>query len=223
MQFGRLVLVSGDPDAGKTILTTQILEYVAKKYKVAHFCLEFPIRAHVEKLLEEKRHFKGMDDYILEDRYNDLSDLTLEIRTLAKRGVKVFLIDSQKNVACSGSSTEERETPKFIALGQIARQMEVLVLFIIQTAKAGDRLPFGSKLAGHEADVHLHIERLNHQERQVRPDEDPSFKRKITILKNKQTTSQGFAFFSIEQGYFKTLSIPAPLEQKKKTLKRLDD
>lgn len=53
LEIGQLVLIGGDPEAGKTQLGLQIIEYIARTRKVAFFSFEFTIESYIKRL-EEK-------------------------------------------------------------------------------------------------------------------------------------------------------------------------
>ncbi|ANT43110.1 helicase DnaB [Helicobacter pylori] len=197
IEVGQMVLLSGDPEAGKTLLGVQCLTQAQQKYKVAYFGFEFSVRKHIETLKEKKFKIKG-ENYFIDDQSCELNDLIAQIRSLAKEGHKVFLIDSQMKIQAPivGRTTEEVETAKFTALSEVARNLQVLIILIIQNSKNDTYTPTGSRKGGHEAHLMIRIERLKrHELPNIKDFYERSKHRRIVILKNKQTGLSGLCYF----------------------------
>ncbi|ANT42568.1 RAD55 family ATPase [Helicobacter pylori] len=197
IEVGQIVLLSGDPEAGKTLLGVQCLTQAQQKYKVTYFGFEFSVRKHIETLKEKKFKIKG-DHYFIDDQSCELNDLIAQIRSLAKEGHKVFLIDSQMKIQAPivGRTTEEVETAKFTALSEVARNLQVLIIFIIQNSKSDSYTPTGSRKGGHEAHLMIRIERLKrHELPNIKDFYERAKHRRIVILKNKQTGLSGLCYF----------------------------
>lgn len=210
-EVGRFVLVSGDAETGKTLLCQQFIEYMAISHKVCYFSFEFPIRGYVEHLLKRKFHFDP-DNLYLDGDSQHLDDLSVKIKSLARKGFKAFLIDSQMRIMGYGdaaNSKEEFESSKFTVLSSLAKSLEVLIILIIQNSKDDSFAPFGSKKGSHEADIMFRIERLKSKDlaRLDFEEEQGFLVRKITTLKNKQTGLQTFEYFRIDQKSFKFIHI----------------
>ncbi|QTO97814.1 helicase DnaB [Helicobacter pylori] len=197
IEVGQMVLLSGDPEAGKTLLGVQCLMQAQQHHKVTYFGFEFSVRKHIETL-REKRFTIKPENYFIDDQSCELNDLIFQIRSLAKEGHKVFLIDSQMKIQAPiiGRTTEEIETAKFTALSEIARNLQVLVIFIIQNSKNDSYTPTGSRKGGHEAHLMIRIERLKRYELpNIKDFYERTKHRKIVILKNKQTGLSGLCYF----------------------------
>ncbi|BDQ28951.1 ATPase domain-containing protein [Helicobacter ailurogastricus] len=210
-EVGRFVLVSGDAETGKTLLCQQFLEFMALEHKVCYFSFEFPVRGYVDHLLRRKFYFNP-DNLYLDGDSQHLNDLSARIKSLARKGFKAFLIDSQMRVMGYGdaiNSKEEFESSKFTVLSSLAKSLEVLIILIIQNSKDDEFAPFGSKKGSHEADIMFRISRLKKFElKRLNFDEEHGFlMRKITTLKNKQTGLQTFKYFRIDQKSFKFVHI----------------
>ncbi|EQL72655.1 ATPase domain-containing protein [Helicobacter pylori] len=215
IELGQIVLFSGDPEAGKTLLGVQCLMHAQQQHKVTYFGFEFSVRKHIETLKEKNFKIKG-DHYFIDDQSCELNDLISQIRSLSKEGHKVFLIDSQMKVQAPiiGKTIEEIETSKFSALSECARSLQVLIIFIIQNSKNDSYTPTGSRKGGHEAHLMIRIERLRrNQLPEVKDFVERSKYRRILILKNKQTGLSGYQyvknvdyrFFEIENQSFPQL------------------
>ncbi|WRB43027.1 helicase DnaB [Helicobacter pylori] len=208
IELGQIVLLSGDPEAGKTLLGVQYLMHAHQKHKVTYFGFEFSVRKHIETLKNKNFTIKG-DHYFIDDQSCELNDLIAQIRSLSKEGHKVFLIDSQMKIQAPviGRTIEEIETSKFSALGETARSLSVLIIFIVQNSKNDSYTPSGSRKGGHEAHLMIRIERLKKHELPIIKDYTERSKyRRIVILKNKQTglsghryvKNMGYRFFEID-------------------------
>lgn len=186
IEMAQLVLLSGEPEAGKTSLGVQILENVSQGYKCAFFCFEFTARQYITSKIQNTPSFRNNENlYIINDGYN-IAQVAENIRSLHKMGVKFFLIDSQMRIEVSKArSMEEEESEKFSTLAKLAHSLEVVIMLIIQTSKSDPNNPMGSKKGGHESSITLRIEH-------VKPEKDSESeyhpkKRMVIIKKNKQT------------------------------------
>ncbi|WRD51737.1 helicase DnaB [Helicobacter pylori] len=208
IELGQIVLLSGDPEAGKTLLGVQYLMHAHQQHKVTYFGFEFSVRKHIETLKDKNFNIKG-DHYFIDDQSCELNDLIAQIRSLSKEGHKVFLIDSQMKIQAPviGRTIEEIETSKFSALGETARSLSVLIIFIVQNSKNDSYTPTGSRKGGHEAHLMIRIERLKkHELPSIKDYTERSKYRRIAILKNKQTglsghryvKNMGYRFFEID-------------------------
>ncbi len=196
IELGQIVLLSGDPEAGKTLLGVQFLMSAQQNHKVTYFGFEFSVRKHIETL--NSKGFKiNKENYFIDDQSCELNDLISQIRSLAKEGHKVFLIDSQMKIQAPivGRTVEEVETSKFSALGETARSLQVLIIFIVQNSKNDNYTPTGSRKGGHEAHLMIRIERLkSNQLKKITDFNERAKHRRIVILKNKQTGLSGYRY-----------------------------
>ncbi len=196
IEVGQMVLLSGDPEAGKTLLGVQCLTQAQQKHKVTYFGFEFSVRKHIETLREKNFSIKT-DHYFIDDQSCELNDLIFQIRSLTKEGHKVFLIDSQMKIQAPivGRTVEEVETAKFTALSEVARNFQVLIIFIVQNSKNDSYTPTGSRKGGHEAHLMIRIERLKmNQLKTIKDFTERTKYRRIVILKNKQTGLSGYRY-----------------------------
>ncbi len=196
IELGQIVLLSGDPEAGKTLLGVQFLMNAQQQHKVAYFGFEFSVRKHIETLKSKNFNVKA-ENYFIDDQSCELNDLISQIRSLAKEGHKVFLIDSQMKIQAPivGRTIEEVETSKFSVLSETARSLQVLIIFIVQNSKNDSYTPTGSRKGGHEAHLMIRIERLKSNQLKMITDFNERAKyRRIVILKNKQTGLSGYRY-----------------------------
>ncbi|MGL2368399.1 RAD55 family ATPase [Helicobacter pylori] len=201
-EVGQLILLSGDPEAGKTLLSTQYITNAQQKHKVTYFGFEFSVRKHIETL--NSKDFKiNKENYFIDDLSCEINELVSQIRGLAKEGHKLFIIDSQMKIQAPivGRTIEEVETIKFTTLADIAKRLQVIILLIIQNSKNDSYAPTGSRKGAHEAHVMIRIEKIKSGElKHIKDYNERGKYRKVLILKNKQTGLQGVQFFKID-GY----------------------
>lgn len=213
IELGQIVLLSGDPEAGKTLLGVQFLMHAHQQYKVTYFGFEFGVRKHIETLKDKNFKIKG-ENYFIDDQSCELNDLISQIRSLSKEGHKVFLIDSQMKIQAPviGRTIEEIETSKFSALSECARNLQVLIIFIIQNSKNDSYTPTGSRKGGHEAHLMIRIERLKkNQLPEIKDFYERAKHRRVLILKNKQTGLSGLCYFkNVDYRFFEIENQPFP-------------
>ncbi|WP_231223624.1 RAD55 family ATPase [Helicobacter pylori] len=211
IELGQIVLLSGDPEAGKTLLGVQFLMHAQQKNKVTYFGFEFSVRKHIETLKNKNFKVKG-DHYFIDDQSCELNDLISQIRSLSKEGHKVFLIDSQMKIQAPviGKTIEEIEISKFSSLSECARNLQVLIIFIVQNSKNDSYTPTGSRKGGHEAHLMIRIERLKrNQLLGVKDFNERSKHRRIVILKNKQTGLSGYRYVkNVDYRFFEVENQP---------------
>lgn len=187
---GQLILVMGDPEAGKTIMTTQILKNISEGFITLFFCFEFTVRQFIEVNAKRKKEFKKENLQIVDDGYA-LSDVEREIKIWAKKGCKFVVIDSQMRVDNSenNGTVEQMESEKFSKLAKLCHRLEITILFITQQGKedtkGGVHTPMGSKKGGHEASQIWYIHKLKPKYDENGDDENKEV-RLLEISKNKQ-------------------------------------
>ncbi len=198
-EVGQLILLSGDPEAGKTLLGIQYITNAQQNHKVTYFGFEFSVRKHIETL--NSKGFKiNKENYFIDDLSCEINELVSQIRGLAKEGHKLFIIDSQMKIQAPivGRTIEEVETIKFTTLADLAKRLQVIIILIIQNSKNDSYAPTGSRKGAHEAHVMIRIEKIKSGElKHIKDYNERGKHRKVLILKNKQTGLQGIQFFRI--------------------------
>ncbi|RVY57627.1 ATPase domain-containing protein [Helicobacter pylori] len=196
-EVGQLILLSGDPEAGKTLLGIQYITNAQQKHKVTYFGFEFSVRKHLETL--NSRDFKiNKENYFIDDLSCEINELVSQIRGLAKEGHKLFIIDSQMKIQAPivGRTIEEVETIKFTTLADLAKRLQVIIILIIQNSKNDSYAPTGSRKGAHEAHLMIRIERLKrNQLPEIKDFNERAKHRRVLILKNKQTGLSGLCYF----------------------------
>lgn len=189
-EMGQFVLMSGDPEAGKTVLTLQILKNVSEYAPAIMFAFEFTTRSLVKMQLKTEGDKYVNDNLILIDKGYDISDIERKIKKWTRKGAKFFVIDSQmriENANNTKGTMEERESEKFSRLAKLAHSQEILIILIIQNSKADTSAsvisPMGSKKGAHEASIIMHLKRLKDDEKEGGEKE----MRELIMSKNKQT------------------------------------
>ncbi|UOR71822.1 helicase DnaB [Helicobacter pylori] len=198
-EVGQLILLSGDPEAGKTLLGVQYITNAQQQHKVTYFGFEFSVRKHIETL--NSKNFKlNKENYFIDDLSCEINELVSQIRGLAKEGHKLFIIDSQMKIQAPivGRTIEEVETTKFTTLADLSKRLQVIIILIIQNSKNDSYAPTGSRKGAHEAHVMIRIEKIKSGElKHIKDYNERGKHRKVLILKNKQTGLQGVQFFKI--------------------------
>ncbi|MFT2660093.1 RAD55 family ATPase [Helicobacter pylori] len=200
-EVGQLILLSGDPESGKTLLSIQYLTNAQQQHKVTYFGFEFSVRKHIETL-NSKGFIINKENYFIDDTSCEINELVSQIRGLAKEEHKLFVIDSQMKIQAPivGRTIEEVETIKFTTLADLAKRLQVIIILVIQNSKNDSYAPAGSRKGAHEAHVMIRIEKIKHGElKHIKDYNERGKHRKVLILKNKQTGLQGIQFFRIDE------------------------
>lgn len=185
LEVAQLVLISGDPEAGKTTLGLQMLENISHYARVGFFSFEFTIEQYIRAKQAERKPPNLENMYIINEGY-ELYTIAQNIKNLYRQGVKVFLIDSQMRITSpNGRNMEEEESLKFSLLAKLCHSMGILVFLIVQTSKSDRDNPMGSKKGGHEASVIIRIEHCKAEIEALREFSENS--RMVILKKNKQT------------------------------------
>lgn len=185
IEVAQLVLISGDPEAGKTTLGLQMLENISHYARVGFFSFEFTIEQYIRAKQAERKPPNLENMYIINEGY-ELYTIAQNIKNLYRQGVKVFLIDSQMRITSpQGRNMEEEESLKFSLLAKLCHSMGILVFLIVQTSKSDRDNPMGSKKGGHEASVIIRIEHCKAEIEALREFSENS--RMVILKKNKQT------------------------------------
>lgn len=185
IEVAQLVLISGDPEAGKTTLGLQVLENISHYAKVGFFSFEFTIEQYIRAKQAERKPPNLDNMYIINEGY-ELYTIAQNIKNLYRQGVKVFLIDSQMRITSpNGRNMEEEESLKFSLLAKLCHSLGILVFLIVQTSKSDRDNPMGSKKGGHEASIIIRIEHCKPEIEALREFSENS--RMLILKKNKQT------------------------------------
>ena len=197
IELHKLVLISGEYEAGKTSICLQIMRNLAKNHKCAYMCFEFPANKYVlddDKIMDillqngeiTAKEKEAIDNniYIIDEGLN-VDDVVANILFLASMGVKFFVIDSQMRLNVEQArNTEEEESRKFEALTNLCNKYPITIFLIVQTSKNDTKSPLGSKKGGHEASIMIRIEHNKAKDSNSAFDESS---RTVIIQKNKQT------------------------------------
>ncbi|MDD6056613.1 MAG: DnaB-like helicase C-terminal domain-containing protein [Helicobacteraceae bacterium] len=188
IEMAQLVLISGDPEAGKTTLGLNILENISYSEKVGFFCFEFTARQYVDRKIK-KGDCKGSNIFLINDGY-DMFSVSQNIKKMAQMGVRIFLIDSQLRLTAEnmGNNEEQKESAKFSTLAKLCHTLEIVIILIVQTSKTDKDNPMGSKKGGHESSITIRLEHKKSDD----PTKEYSDKERFVIFKKNKQTGKHF-------------------------------
>lgn len=157
LSVGQLILLMGDPEAGKTILAMQILRNIVSQNLLGMgFIFEFTIDELIKQNREKKRVINKDYLYLINDGFT-LADVSREIKIWARKGCRFFVVDSQMRVENSENSgtAEQSESEKFSKLAKLCHNLNIIIILIAQQGKedtkGGTHTPMGTKKGAHEA------------------------------------------------------------------------
>lgn len=202
-QTGGLILINGEPEAGKSMFGLQVIEHIAKaKHRAAYFCFEFLKRDYIQLKMNVDNNLQMQENaqekpktltpfyksesfnnlFVIDEDYG-LDDIAMHIRKLyEEHNVKFFLIDSQMRIEThTARSLEEEESRKFSTLAKLAHSLDICIILIVQTSKTDTQTPAGTKKGAHEAKIIIRIE-TEKVNKTIKPTE-----RYIIVQKNKQS------------------------------------
>jgi DNA repair protein RadA/Sms len=189
---GRFVLLHGPQESGKTSFGLQWINHTTTKLnqKATYYCWEFTVSHFVNAQLEINSLEYENENLFIEDRNENLHSLVASILEYKKRGVYLFLIDSQMRIEVDKArNMEEEEGRKFNTLGKLAKKENITIVLISQENSDGGA--YGSKKGGYEADLTVRIETIKPSKTDIEEDrtlQDKPFhpkRRMITLGKNK--------------------------------------
>lgn len=214
IECAQLVLISGDPEAGKTTLGLQILEHIAKTSKVCFFSFEFPIYTYLKRKVGDKNLKYLQSNMIIIDDGYEIYTIVQNIKNLYKQGVRVFLIDSQMRISSpNGRNMEEEESLKFSSLAKLCHSLGIVIFLIVQTSKGDRDNPMGSKKGGHESSITIRIEHDKSENEKIREFAEKS---RIVILKKNKQTGKHYkerVRFEPDKGKFYSMQTDQKLEE----------
>lgn len=185
-EMGQLVTITGEQEAGKTMLLNQILANVAQGHQCLYFSLEFNKRQLQKNFAQRVKQGSVKLEALrnIEIVTTDMTDGLLlsvltRIETEIKNGAKFIGIDSTLMLYIEELGGEAETTEIFRKLQNVTVKNDVLLFVITQGSKEDNKEGrisiFGSQKANHFANmmIHLTFEREEN-------------KRHLIIAKNKQ-------------------------------------
>jgi len=193
LEDGQFVLVMGDPDAGKTLISTQIIKRMSWQNKVLFLNHEFSTRAFIDRNSTNEDCF-NINNFFIDNSQTDLKEVEIQIKSFAREGGKAIIIDSQMMITNhkNKGTSEERETEKFFILSRLALDYNLIVLFICQQGKddtkGGVIVPKSSKNGAHFAHQIWYISKEAPEFDEEGQDKH-KFDRTFIMYKNKQSSN----------------------------------
>lgn len=185
-ELGQLVTITGEQEAGKTMLLEQILGNITKQHKALYFSLEFNKRQakkvffnRLKRKSVEENALKNIEIVTTDMIDGNLFEIIKHTKDAIKRGVRFIGLDSTLMLFVEGMSGEQEVTEIFRQLQKVTVQNDVLFFIITQGSKEDNRdgkvSIFGSQKANHFTNIMLHL-----------TFEREKNKRGIIVAKNKQ-------------------------------------
>ena len=195
--MGQLVTITGEQEAGKTQLLSQIL--LSSNFQSLYFGLEFNGRQtgeygkhKITSGANVKEDFASVDIITSDETTGEIDEVIAIIKSyVKKKAVKFVAIDSAMMLGVDDASgkyatAEEKISSIFLKLMKTAEKLDIVILLIAQSSKsdiASKKIEiFGSKKAAHFAKIMLHI----NFDREAAI-EGEKYTRDLIIGKNKQT------------------------------------
>lgn len=180
-EYGQLVTITGEQEAGKTQLLNQILfGFGSMKIPSLYFSLEFNKRSFQKYMrkkfvnngidMEATKHIRFLSD---EDTTGSIFEIENMIRRYHKKyNTRIVAIDSQMMLDAEGidgdrksvSKSEEAMITKiYRTLHRLCNKLDILIFVIAQGSKEDNKSKrveiFGSKRASHLARIMFHMEK----------------------------------------------------------------
>lgn len=205
IEVGQLVIVTGEPDAGKTMITEQIISSVAQGFPCLYFALEFNQR-QIQKKFRKRYKNKIINDqslknitFISGEKTNGNMSHILEIiyYYVRERKTRFIVLDSTMMLYIDGMSGEQETTEIFRQIHSITIELDLIFFVITQSSKSenaeGKVGVFGSQKASHFANIMFHL--TYDKEENIR---------EFVLAKNKQNGKyeKSEIFFDVEKLIF---------------------
>ncbi|MBD3797612.1 MAG: AAA family ATPase [Campylobacterales bacterium] len=167
-EMGQLVTVTGEPDAGKTMFTEQVLSNVSRGFKCLYLSLEFNRRQAHQRFWQRVNNGTADFDALAnvefvstEDTDGDMGQVINIINKNIENGTRFIIIDSTLMLHIEGMGGEQEITEIFRRLHALTVKNDVLLFVITQSSKDENKEGrvgiFGSQKASHFANIMLHL------------------------------------------------------------------
>jgi DNA repair protein RadA/Sms len=185
-EMGQLVTITGEQEAGKTMLINQILANVAQGHRCLYFSLEFNKRQLRKNFAQRIKQggvkleaTKNIEVVTTDMTDGLLASVLTRIEAEIRSGVKFIGIDSTLMLYIEELGGEAETTEIFRRLQKVTVENDTLIFVITQGSKEDNKEGrisiFGSQKANHFANMMIHLT--------FDREED---KRHLIIAKNKQ-------------------------------------
>lgn len=185
IESAQLIHIGGESNVGKTILTKQILKYVANNHKTLFFSFEMPKWKIARQLA--KTNFNRQNYFITDSQMmgNDVSDVSRMIKRMKrKQDIRFFVIDSKMKLTHNhykGQSSVEKIAEIDAILARLCQELDIVIFMITQLSKEDQRngtmSGYGSGMSDYEADMKLLLSFV---------DGSKDTRRKLEVKKNRQ-------------------------------------
>jgi len=211
---GSIVIITGEPEAGKTHLSYSIIERASMHIMTGLVSLEFSQQDWIDRTRDLKQKGLNMNVANIATNFNsfDLSSLVGTLYRFASLGVKMAVVDSLMKIFNNGNFNSDTERTNDIGktLDMVAKKTGMVIILLAQGSKEDNNANrmgvLSSQILPHLPKVFLRI--VN--------DESNDGKRTVYWHKNKQTrnTAKQTIYFG-EDGSIYSDVVPKPLSDKR--------
>lgn len=138
LSLGSFINMAGENFAGKTTLLLAILKNICAGNKALFFSFEM-----YEVLLSEKmKEWSNaeLENLLIEQKRNTLSDIEKLIIHYAEKGVKLFAIDSRMKILVEGNKEDYQKNSKISqTLSKLCQELGIIIIVINQIAETDQR------------------------------------------------------------------------------------
>ncbi len=186
LELNQLIMLGGAKGAGKTAFSMQFLFNVSKGFKSAFLSFEMPTWKIASRAKKANLSNIQKNNISILDKGRDIREIEQTIKSLYKRGVKFFTIDSLMKITNRHHKGKRHEQIADITarLSKLCVEFEIIIILIVQVSnedlKSGHMAVKGSGDADYDADIMFFIQK----------DKDNEHKRYFICEKNRQNGNE---------------------------------
>lgn len=186
LELSQLIMIGGQKGAGKTAFALQYLINVSQGYKSCFISFEMPKWKIAQRLSKHNPNVNQKRNFYLFDKGRDISEIEVNVKKLAKDGIKFFSIDSLMKITNKSVKSSKHEQISDITnrLSRLCVELDIIIVLIVQVSKedlkGGYMAVKGSGDADYDADIMFFLTK----------DKDDKTKRYFICEKNRQNGNE---------------------------------